>query len=548
MAIFSYSREVETGPEKINVLRNAWERILDFCERDRALTQEEASLVASQCGQCKTPSCSNHETQRRIPRGTVFVESSREGFSLPQFRLDQLYACPLGNRIPDWEAAVQNGQFDRAFELAMQTNLWADITGQVCPPGICEASCNLHTAGLWSGHIRAIERFIGDYGWKNGLHAPLKVDAILNKRIAIIGAGPAGFYPGHDLRAIGCDVTFYDANDVAGGLATRGLPGMKIDNGRIFRHFKRLEEAGVNFCMNTKIGDQVEFAKLAAQNDAIVIATGAYSFKQAPGIAGSGVQAIVQGIPYLQTQNCRDDGQTPYEFVSGKHNAFGKHVVVVGAGDTAFDAVGTILRQQMDSKNAHHGKVTLLVRGDHMRAIEKEIKANREEASAIAMRKGCKPEDVLDIRFNTALVMVNGGADNIESVVIRDSDGAVQIKAEMVVMAIGSSGVDLKKSFGLPYLNQNADGMIKSIPWKGRPGTRWQGGGLAGIFRSVSHLGERYVPVYAVGDITRDGSQKKRRSLLVDALADGRDTVRDIVYGLQDSEALAEQSRDLILN
>jgi glutamate synthase (NADPH/NADH) small chain len=547
MAYFAYVDS--TAPQNINVLRSAWNRVQDFSERDRVLTSQEAQIISAQCGMCKTPACGNQETQRRIPRGTIFVPSSGAGFSLPQLRLDNLYACPLGNRIPDWELAVQRGDFGDAFEIAMRTNLWADITGQVCPPGICESSCNLNTSGHWHGHIRSIERFIGDHGWENGLFAPLHVENILRKKVAIIGAGPAGFYPGHDLRSLGCEVTYFDANDVPGGLTTRGLPGMKISNHRITRHFDRLERAGVKFRTNTKVGYDIGFDQIAAEFDAILIATGAYNYRVAPGVSGSGVKAIIQGIPYLQTQNRRDDGQTPAEFTSGRHNAFGKHVIVVGAGDTAFDTVGTIFRQQIDPTTGQYkGKVTVVVRGDQMRAIEKEIKANKEEAEAIAQKTGHRPEDILDIRFQTQLAAVDGTEDKITSVVLRDSSGTEKLDAQMVVMAVGSGGINYKELFGLPRMNQNDDGMIHAIPWKGRPGTRWQGGGLVGLFRSKTHLTERYVPVYAAGDITRDRSQRNRSALLVYAIADGRDTVTDLIYGLQNSEQILESNRELILN
>lgn len=545
MTQFAYAGDLK--PETLTIMRDAWQRVLDFKERDRVLTSPEAMLVASQCGQCKTPSCGNHETQRKITRGTIHTESSTIGFALPQLRLDRLYACPMGNRIPDWEMAVQRGDFDEAFEIAIRTNLWADITGQVCPDGICETICNLKISGHWSGHIRGIERFIGDYGWSADLIAPLHIEKKLDQKIAIIGAGPSGFYPGHDLRSLGCQVTYFDANDVPGGLTTRGIPGMKIINQRILRHFQRLENAGVTFRMNTRVGSDIGFDEIAEQFDAVIIAMGAYNFKMPPGISGNGTKAIIHGIPFLKTQNQRDEGKTFLQQENDRHNAYNKHVIICGAGDTAFDVAASALRQQIDVKTcSHSGKITLLVRGDSMRAIEKEIKALKEEVAAISERCNKRKEDIFDIRFHSNLAYVDGDDAQISSVIIRSGDSTESLPAQMVIMAVGSQGVDLKSAFCMPNLNQNGEGMIHATPWKGRPGTRWQGGGLAGFFKSSTS--EKFTPVYAVGDITRDGSHAKRRPLLVDALADGRDTVPDILHGFDDPALLLANNRDLILN
>ena len=285
------------------------------------------------------------------------------------------WTCPLHNHIPQWIERVKAGDIAGAVELSHQTNCLPEITGRVCPQDrLCEGACTVRDI---SGAVTIgnIERYISDQalamGWKPDLSGVTPVE----KRVAVIGAGPAGLACADVLARSGVSVTVYDRHPEIGGLLTFGIPAFKLDKSLLARRREIFTAMGIQFVLNCDVGQDVPLSQLQREYDALFIGVGTYRSMKA-GIAHEDAPGVYDALPFL-VANTRHvmglEATTKEPFIDTR----GLNVVVLGGGDTAMDCVRTALR---------HGaaKVTCAYRRDeaNMPGSKKEVKNAKEEGAA----------------------------------------------------------------------------------------------------------------------------------------------------------------------
>ncbi|MCL4143204.1 UNVERIFIED_CONTAM: hypothetical protein GTU68_007780, partial [Idotea baltica] len=220
-----------------------------------------------------------------------------------------------------------------------------EICGRICPQDrLCEGNCVIEQSGHGTVTIGAVEKYITDTAWENGWVQPISPAQERTESVGIIGGGPGGLAAADVLRRAGVQVTVYDRHDRAGGLLTYGIPGFKLEKDVVMRRNEQLEQGGVTFRLGCAVGEDISFEEIRAQHDAVIIATGVYKSRDLA-MPGSGLQGIEKAIDFLTVSNRKSFGDTVEDFESGKLNAQGKRVVVIGGGDTAMDCVRTSIRQ-----------------------------------------------------------------------------------------------------------------------------------------------------------------------------------------------------------
>jgi len=247
--------------------------------------------------------------------------------------------CPLGNLIPEWNDLVYPARTDLAVERLYETNNFPEITGRVCPAP-CEASCVLNIDGA-PVTIKDVERNISHAMMAAGL-APRPALGHTGARVAVLGSGPAGLAAAQELTRMGHAVTVFERDDRLGGLLRYGIPDFKLEKGVLDRRLAQMRAEGTRFETGVGIDDQAAAKDLLARFDAVVLAVGARVPRDLP-VAGRELPGVHFAMDYLTQQNRRVAGDdVPSD---GAILASGKHVVVVGGGDTGSDCVGTALRQ-----------------------------------------------------------------------------------------------------------------------------------------------------------------------------------------------------------
>ena len=248
--------------------------------------------------------------------------------------------CPLGNLIPDWNDLVYRDQWLEAIERLHATNNFPEFTGTLCPAP-CEGACVL---GINDDPvtIKAVELSIIDKAWENGWIKPIITETRTGKKIAVIGSGPAGLAAAQQLCRAGHDVTVFERSDRIGGLLRYGIPEFKMEKNQLDRRLDQMLAEGVNFETNAHIGVDVSVKKLQKQFDAILLAGGASAPRDLP-VAGRNLKGVHYAMDHLTLQNkrCEGDDVTESEFIDAK----GKHVIIIGGGDTGADCLGTANRQ-----------------------------------------------------------------------------------------------------------------------------------------------------------------------------------------------------------
>ena len=448
--------------------RAAAARADDFLEIARPYLIAKAEEQASRCSQCGVPFCQVH--------------------------------CPLHNNIPDWLRLTAEGRLEEAYEASAATSSMPEICGRICPQDrLCEGNCVIEP-GFGAVTIGSVEKFITDTAWDNGWVKPVRIVADRGgQSVGIIGAGPAGLTAAEMLRIKGYAVHVYDRHDRAGGLLTYGIPGFKLEKAVVARRVERLAAAGIVFHHSFEVGCDASLDDLRARHDAVLIATGVYAARElaAPGVGADGV---VAALDYLFASNRRGFG----EVVDGL-DAAGKHVVVVGGGDTAMDCVRTAVRQGAAS-------VKCLYRRDrsNMPGSPREVAHAEEEGVEFVWLSA--PAAFESAAGGGAVA----GADPVTGVRVQrmrlgpaDASGRrapepdpappEPMPAEMVIKALGFDAEDLPTLFGAPDLAV----------------TRW------GTLR-VDHAAmmSNVAGVFAAGDIVRGAS------LVVWAIRDGRDVAK----------------------
>lgn len=253
------------------------------------------------------------------------------------------WKCPVHNYIPDWLKLVAEGKIEQAAELSHQTNSLPEICGRVCPQDrLCEGACTLGEGGFGAVTIGSVEKYISDTAFDMGWRPDLSHVKNTGKKVAIIGAGPAGLGCADILIRNGVKPVVYDRNPEIGGLLTFGIPEFKLEKEVVKKRRAIMEEMGVEFVLNTDIGKDVDFQKLVDEYDAVFLGMGTYTYMKG-GFPGEDLPGVHEALPFLisNVNNCLGYAQDENGFV----NMQGKKVVVLGGGDTAMDCNRTSIRQ-----------------------------------------------------------------------------------------------------------------------------------------------------------------------------------------------------------
>jgi len=247
--------------------------------------------------------------------------------------------CPLNNIIPDWNDLVYRDRWKEALRELHATNNFPEFTGRICPAP-CESACVL---GINDDPvtIKSIEKSIADRGWEEGWIVAEPPQTRTGKKVAVIGSGPAGMAAAQQLNRAGHTVVVFEKNEVPGGLLTLGIPDFKMEKHLVERRVKQMEEEGVVFECGVNIGVDVEAKKIYAEHDAVVLCMGAQHPRDLP-VAGRELDGIHFAMDFLPQQNRRVGGRP----VDPKFDltAEGKHVIIIGGGDTGADCLGTSRR------------------------------------------------------------------------------------------------------------------------------------------------------------------------------------------------------------
>ncbi len=319
-------------PEK----RQAVERVKDFGEIYKRLDEDDATPQSERCIQCGDPFCLNK--------------------------------CPLHNYVPQWLKSIAEKDLKFAFKLSNEPSPFPEIMGRICPHDrLCEGACTLND-GHGAITIGSVETYITEEGFRQDLKVEYP-GITTDKKVAIIGSGPAGLSCATFLLRAGIAVTVYERDDLAGGLMTYGIPNFKLDKKVITRRIEQLKDAGMTLVLNTEVGQDIAFDKIADEHDAIFIGIGATVAKTA-GIVGENAPNVYKAMDYLKNIQ-RKNFSMPYD---KKFDFLNKNVVVIGGGDTAMDCLRTAKREGAK-------KITCLYRRDshNMPGSKKEYENAVEE-------------------------------------------------------------------------------------------------------------------------------------------------------------------------
>jgi glutamate synthase (NADPH) small chain len=281
------------------------------------------------------------------------------------------WKCPVHNYIPNWLNLIAAGKLFEAADLSHQTNSLPEICGRICPQDrLCEGACTLND-GFGAVTIGSIEKYITDEALKQGWRPDLSKVVRTDKRVAIVGAGPAGLGCADILVRNGVQPVVYDRYPEIGGLLTFGIPPFKLEKEVVRTRAQLLQEMGVEFVLNTEIGKDIPFEKLLAEYDAVFLGMGTYTYMKG-GFPGEDLAGVYDALPYLISNINRllKLEQSPSDYI----DMTGSRVVVLGGGDTAMDCVRTAVRQGASS-------VTCAYRRDeeNMPGSRREVSNAKEE-------------------------------------------------------------------------------------------------------------------------------------------------------------------------
>lgn len=358
--------------------------------------------------------------------------------------------CPVNNQIPDWNDLVYKGEWLKALKNLHSTNNFPEFTGRICPAP-CEASCTLNIPDT-PVNIKSIECAIVDKGWEEGWITPQINPNKTGRKVAVIGSGPAGMACAQQLARAGHDVHLYEKAQQIGGLMRYGIPNFKLDKKVIDRRVGQMVAEGVTLHTGVHVGHDVTIAQLSEQYDAIAMAGGAEKPRDLP-IPGRELDGIHFAMEFLGQQNRRVTGESLDNIKPIM--ATGKHVVVIGGGDTGSDCIGTSNR---------HGAASVTQIEIMPMPPEKENKALTWPNWPLKLRTSSSHEEGVTRDFAVATVSFSGENGHVTALNCARADEKFQaipgtefsLKADLVLLAMGfvgpvqdgmikEAGVDLDK-------------------------------------------------------------------------------------------------------
>ena len=342
------------------------------------------------------------------------------------------HACPVHNYIPNWLKLVEQGGIVEAATLMYETNPLPEICGRVCPQDrLCEGACTLEQTAFGAVTIGSVERWVTDEALRQGWRPDLSAVKETGQRVAIIGAGPAGLACADRLRHAGIAADVYDRQSEIGGLLTFGIPPFKLDKAVVRTRRAFLEQLGVRFLLGREVGRDIEFGQLLDDYDAVFVGTGAYTYVDGK-LPGRELHGVHDALPFLiaNTERLLRDEAPATAF-----DLRGKHVVVLGGGDTGMDCNRTAIRLGAAS-------VTCVYRRDEasMPGSAREVGYSREEGVAFLFHR--QPLEILgDEHGRTRAVRV------VQTELVDDGHGRPrprnvegsesELRADVVIQAFG---------------------------------------------------------------------------------------------------------------
>ncbi|MBA4353940.1 MAG: glutamate synthase [Novosphingobium sp.] len=408
--------------------------------------------------------------------------------------------CPVNNQIPDWNHLVYENDWREAVDNLHSTNNFPEFTGRICPAP-CEAACTLNIVDQ-PVTIKSIECAIVDRGWKEGWIEPQVPAKKTGKSVAVVGSGPAGMAAAQQLARAGHSVTVFEKNDRIGGLLRYGIPDFKMEKTHINRRAMQMEAEGVQFRTGVEVGVTVSFASLQENFDAVVLSGGAED-PRGLGIPGAELPGVRMAMEFLTQQNKRNAGDDELRAAPrGSLLATGKHVVVIGGGDTGSDCVGTSNRQ---------GAASVTQLEIMPKPPEKEDKALSWPNWPLKLRTSSSHEEGCEREFAVLTKRVVGENDvtGLECVRVEWVNGQMQevagseftIKADLIFLAMG-------------FLGPRKQGLIEQSGVELDPRGNVKG--------NVTDYKTSVENVFACGDMRRG------QSLVVWAIREGRQCARAV--------------------
>ena len=419
--------------------------------------------------------------------------------------------CPVNNVIPDWNDLVYLKQWRQALDVLHSTNNFPEFTGRICPAP-CEEACTLNINDDPVG-IKSIEHFIIDKGWEEGWVLPLPPASKTGRRVAVVGSGPAGLACAQQLARAGHDVVLYEKADRIGGLLRYGIPDFKMERHLIDRRMAQMSIEGVEFRPGVHVGKDVSAEELVAEYDAVALTGGAEAPRDLP-VPGRDLAGIHYAMEFLPQQNRVNAGDKVPEQIL----ATGKHVVVIGGGDTGSDCVGTSNRQRAKSIT----QFELLPQPP-----EQENKPLTWPYWPIKLRTSSSHQEGCERDWAVATKRFEGSNGRVEKLVAvrvewrKEGSGApkmveivgseFEIKADLVLLAMG-------------FVGPVREGMLQQLGVAHDP---------RGNVRADTEDYQTSVPkVFAAGDMRRG------QSLVVWAIREGRQCARAVDLFLMGSTEL----------
>ncbi|MEU6382873.1 glutamate synthase subunit beta [Streptomyces bauhiniae] len=409
-------------------------------------------------------------------------------------------ACPLGNLIPEWNELVARSDWRAASERLHATNNFPEFTGRLCPAP-CEAGCVL-AINQPAVTIKNVEWAIAERAWEEGFVPPRPPDRLSGKTVAVIGSGPTGLAAAQQLTRAGHTVAVYEKDDRIGGLLRYGIPEFKMEKRFLDRRLEQMRAEGTRFRTSTAVGRDVPAPELRSRYDAVVVATGATAWRELP-VPGRELTGVHQAMEYLPPANrvCAGDLE------ANPLSAAGRHVVIVGGGDTGADCLGTAVREGAASVT----QLDIYARPGGERDAEAEpwptypklyrLSGAHEEAGELRTA----PAADADARLFAASTLRFTGDERgrVKELHVVEVDEGRQpvagtervLPADLVLLALGFSGPD------------RADGLIGQLGLETEP---------RGTLTRDGEFGTNVPGVFAAGDAARG------QSLVVWAIAEGR--------------------------